>query len=230
MIRRFTPVNILRLTLAFGLTGAGLCRAAQDAPPASAGVNEASFVRAVGLFDRARSGESAATEPAVAAFDALVRNEPQQPVYAAYLGSALTLKGRDAWMPWNKMRYVEQGTDRIDGALAALKPEHDARLLRGVPASIETLFVAATTFVKIPDAIFHRRGDGKRILVRLLAHPALAAAPQGFRAAVQLAAADEARRDERRDEEAALLKQAIATDPTGPRAERARERLKELGQ
>jgi hypothetical protein len=224
------PKTPLPLVLPLFLAATLLCRAAEDARSSPAAAAEAPFVRALELFDRARSGDASATEPAIAAFDELARNEPQQPVYAAYLGSALTLKGRDAWMPWNKMKYVEQGTDRIDGALAALKPEHDRRLLRGVPVSVETLFVAATTFVKIPDAIFHRRGDGKKILARLLGHPALAAAPQGFRAAVQLAAADEARRDERTNEETALLKQAIATDPSGKRAERARERLKEIGQ
>ena len=230
MSHAYTLPTILRLALLVALGTASSIHAAPAGPPSPAAAAEAPFVRALEIFERARAGDTSAVEPAIAALGGLVRNEPQQPVYAAYLGSALTLKGRDAWMPWNKMSYVEQGTDRIDGALAALKPEHDRQLLRGVPASVETLFVAATTFIKIPDAIFHRRADGKKILARLIHHPAFAAAPPGFRAAVHVTAADEARRDERTSEETASLKQAIAIDPSGKSADRARVRLKELGQ
>ena len=63
--------------------------------------SEAEFVDALKTFQQARNGEDRQIEPAIAAFDALARAEPQQPAYAAYLGSALTLKAREAWMPWN---------------------------------------------------------------------------------------------------------------------------------
>jgi hypothetical protein len=211
----------------------GLSLSSRAAPPEqalAAPASETSFARALDLIRQARAGEKSAVEPAIAAFDALVRGAPQQPVYAAHLGSAFALKGRDAWMPWNKVRYVEQGTDRIDAALAALKPEHERQLLRGVPVSVETRFVAASTFIKIPDAIFHRRAEGKRLLAGILGSSALSSATPGFGAAVHLAAADLARDEERRQDEARELGQALALAGSGTAAERARARLRELGQ
>lgn len=164
--------------------------------PAAAQSPAASDVRfndAAKIFLRASAGEASEVDPAIAAFEALVRAEPRNPVYAAYLGSALSMRARDAWMPWNKLRYTEQGLDHIDRALESLKPEHDKLLLRGVPASIETRLVAARTFVKLPDPIFHRRTAGKKLLADLLKHPALASAPAAFRASVQAAAEDAGR-------------------------------------
>lgn len=154
--------------------------------------SEAEFVNAQKTFQQARNGEDRQIEPAVAAFDALARAEPQQPAYAAYLGSALAMKAREAWMPWNKLKYSERGLDHIDQALAALKPQHDSQLLRGVPVSMETRLVAASTFLALPDGVFHRRAAGKKLVDDLLRHPALAAAPVQFRAAVRTLAAQAA--------------------------------------
>ncbi len=163
----------------------GTVLAAGSAAAQSPAGSPAPFADAVKTFQQARSGDSSRIEPAIAAFDALARTEPQQPLYAAYLGSALGLKAGDAWMPWNKVKYSEQGLDHVDRALAALKPEHDRQLMRGVPVSLETRLVAASMFVKLPDGIFHRRAAGMKLLDELLGHPALASAPAEFRAVVQ---------------------------------------------
>ena len=94
-------------------------------------------------------------------------------------------------MPWNKLKYAEQGLDDIDRALNSLKPEHDKQSLRGTPASLETRLVAARTFIKLPDGIFHRRAAGKKLIDALIKHPAFATSPAAFQSAVRLAA-DEA--------------------------------------
>jgi hypothetical protein len=96
-------------------------------------------------------------------------------------------------MPWNKMKYAEQGLDHIDRALEALKPDHDRHAMRGVPVGLETRFVAASTFIKLPDGIFHRQAAGRKLLDDLLRHPGLAAAPESFRSAVQKTAAEAAK-------------------------------------
>jgi hypothetical protein len=166
-----------------------LATAAAQSPAAQ----EAPFIDAVQAFQQARDGDNSRIEPAIAAFEALARAEPGNPVHAAYLGSAFSLRGRQAWMPWNKMKYSEQGLDHIDRALEALKPEHDRRSMRGVPVSLETRFIAASTFVNLPDSIFHRRAAGRKLLDELLRHPALAAAPEPFRSAVHKTAAEAAR-------------------------------------
>ena len=161
------------------LLAAGI--AAAQAPTAS----PAPFADAFKTFQQAQGGDSSRIEAAIAAFDTLARAEPQQPLYTVYLGSALGLKAADALMPWNKVKYSEQGLDHLDRALAALKPDHDRQLVRGVPVGLETRLVAASMFVKLPDGIFHRRAAGMKLLDELLGHPALASAPAGFRAVVQ---------------------------------------------
>ena len=162
----------------------GTAAAQSPAPP------EAAFIDAAKTFAQARDGENGRIEPAIAAFETLARAEPAQPLYAAYLGSAISLKARDAWMPWSKMKYSEEGLDHIDRALGTLKPDHDRQLMRGVPVSLETRFVAASTFIKLPDGIFHRRAAGQKLLDELQRNPALAAAPEPFRSAVQKTAAE----------------------------------------
>ena len=177
-----TAALAISLILAFG-------SAAAQAPAAA----EAPFVNAAKTFLQARDGQAGQIDPAIAAFEALARAEPAQPLHAAYLGSAISLKAREAWMPWNKMKYSERGLDHIDQALAALKPEHERQLMRGIAVGLETRFVAASTFINLPDGIFHRRAAGKKLLDELLRNPALAAAPEPFRGAVQKAAAQAAK-------------------------------------
>jgi hypothetical protein len=151
------------------------------------------FAEALQVFMRAQQGQEKDVEPAVAAFEALTRAEPRNPVYASYLGSAVALKARDALMPWNRIKYAEQGLDQLDRALASLKPEDDKALLRGVPMGMEARLVAANTFMRMPDGIFHRRGQGRKLVADLLKNPALAGVPAGFRAAVDAAAAEATR-------------------------------------
>lgn len=198
--------------------------AAAQSPPADPVLAEA-----LESFQRAREGDSREVERSVTAFERLAQAEPQQPLFTAYLGSALSMRGRDAWMPWNKLKYVEQGLDRIDRALAALRPDDDTRAVRGVPVSIETRFVAANTLLQIPDEIFHRREQGEKLIAALPLHPAFARTPAGMQAAIYLKAAEIARERKRTDDEVAQLKNALAASKSGPEAARASERLKELG-
>ena len=190
---------------------------------------EAAFTEAVQLVQRASAGDSKAINPAIAAFEALTRAEPGNPLFEAYLGSATGMKAREALMPWSKMKYGEQGLDHVDRALKALKPEHDHQLMRGAPVGIETRIVAARTFLRVPDEIFHRRAAGKRLIAEIFKHPEFVATPAPLRAVAHLAAA-EAARGERPEEELAQLKQVLALVATGNAADQARTRLKELGQ
>lgn len=191
--------------------------------------SEVAFIEAVQLAQRGSAGDAGAVDGAISAFEALVRAEPEQPLYTAYLGSAIATKGRDAWMPWAKIRYAEQGLDKIDRALAMLKPGHDRQLVRGAPAGIETRIVAARTFLGVPDSIFHRRAAGRRLAAEVLGHPGFAGSPAPLRAAAHLAAA-QAARGERPEEELAQLKQVLSLVQSGVTAEQARARLKELAQ
>lgn len=150
-------------------------------PVLAADAEDAAFAAAQAHFNRARQGEAEQLDPAIAAFGTAPANPALQPLYSAYLGSAHTLKGKAAWLPWNKLKFSEHGLDHLDRALAALRPEHDRLLVQGTPASLLTRLVAAATFVALPDGIFHRRAAGKTLLAELRRSPLLAGAPAGFR-------------------------------------------------
>lgn len=150
---------------------------------------EAAFTAALAQFNRARQGETGQLDEAIAAFQSAPAQPALKPLYTVYLGSAHALKGKSAWMPWNKLKFTEQGLDYIDEALATLKPEHDSVMVQGVPVSLTTKLVAAATFVALPDGIFHRRAAGKSLLAEIRRSPQFAAAPAGFRTQLDAVAA-----------------------------------------
>ncbi len=187
-------VKLLAVGVVFAVPGAGpsFFPAAFAAPtaPAAPGAPgaDAGFEAALREFDAARVDEKH-LDAAIAALRSLPADPQRQPLAAACLGSAMALQGKAAWMPWNKLKFTEQGLDQIDAALAMLKPEHGAVLVRGVPVSLQTRLVAAATFVAVPDGLFHRRADGRKQLAALRADPLLASAPPAFRAEVAAAEA-----------------------------------------
>lgn len=171
-------VKLLALGAAFALPSLMPSQfpAAIAAPAADTGVDAA-----LREFDAARADEKR-LDAAVAALRRVPADAQRQPLLSACLGSAMAMQGKAAWMPWNKMKYTEQGLDQLDAALAMLKPEHGAVLVRGVPVALQTRLVAAATFVAVPDGLFHRRADGRKLLAVLRADPLLATAPAAFRA------------------------------------------------
>jgi hypothetical protein len=155
----------------------------------AAPVTDGSVDAALREFDAARTDEKR-LDAAVAALRGLPADTQRQPLLSACLGSALAMQGKAAWMPWNKMKLTEQGLDQLDAALGQLKPEHSTVLVRGVPVALQTRLVAAATFVAVPDGLFHRRADGRKLLATLRADPLLAVAPASFRAEVDAAEAN----------------------------------------
>ncbi|WBS01435.1 hypothetical protein OU994_24655 [Pseudoduganella sp. SL102] len=191
------------------------------------------FAQARDQFLAATRGDTAARDAAIEAFAKLAESQPEHPVYLAYHGAALTLKGRDASKPWEKMRFAEQGADRIEKALARLGPQHDAAIAGGSPESIETRAVAANSLLALP-AIMHRGGPGKRALQAALDSPLLDGAHAATRASVFGAAARLAAKEGRAADEAQWQRRIVAlpANAAGIAAmrERAAARLKELGQ
>ena len=213
----------------FAAVALTLALAAGPTTPQPAPAHDARFIEAVQLVQRASAGDAKAVDPAVAAFQALARANPDQPLYEAYLGSATGLRAREAWMPWTKLKYAEEALDHADRALQALTPAHDRQLVRGAPVGIEARIVAARLYLRTPDEFFHRAVAGRKLIAEVLARPDFAAAPAPLQAVGHLAAA-EAARGRSDSEELAQLKQAIALAPASMAADAARARLKELGQ
>lgn len=144
-------------------------------------------------FTRAEQGDKSATERSAATLRRLSDANPTDPVVRAYLGSALAMQGRDAWMPWNKMKAVEAGTAELDKALAQLTPGHETAAPGQLSAGLETRMNAIGTFIELPD-LFHRFEAARAVIKQALAQPALATAPREPKARIYAWAAEAASR------------------------------------
>lgn len=146
-------------------------------------VDEASFNTAFAHMQKAREGDSKSVDIALDAFSKLSSESPANPMLRAYQGSVEAMQGREALLPWKKMKYTENGLATLDKALQQLAPEHERELVRGVPVMLETRYVAASTFLALPS-MFNRGPAGHQQLQALIANPLLLKAPDGFRKAV----------------------------------------------
>lgn len=209
--------------IALLLGGASLLAfaAPQDAAPPG-------FVQARQQFQAGAAGDSGARDAAAAAFQALAASHPGQPLLAAYEGAATALKGRDALLPWNKVKFAENGADAIEKALAQLTPAHDGMLFGGTPVSVETRLVAANTLLALPD-FMNRRASGLRALDAALKSPVFAQSPVPVRTRLLALAAKQAAINKRSEDEADYLRRLVDAAPQAPGAAEATARLKELG-
>lgn len=201
------------------------CGSILAAPP----VDSAAFTAARQQFMAGSAGDASARDAAIAAFGKLQAGQPGNPLFLAYEGAGIAMQGRDAQMPWDKMKFAEKGADMVEKAVALLAPEHDALLVDGAPASILTRLVAANSLLAMPD-FMHRRAGGKRALQEALDSPVLAQSPAPLRASLFSTAARIAAEEKRGADEIGYLRQVIATQANTPHVAKAAARLKELGQ
>lgn len=214
--RRTLVTAAAAVVAAFFLT-AGPLHAAVPAP-----AYDAAFTQ----FQQAASGGGEkAIESAAEQFGRLAETEPADPVLLAYSGAATAMRATTTMLPWRKMAFADDGLAKLDKALSMLDASHDSPLHRGVPASIETRFVAANTFLRLPT-MFNRHARGTRLLDEVLKSPLLASSPVGFRAAVWMRAADEAASDKHPDQARQWLQQVVSSG--APQAATAQAKLKEL--
>jgi hypothetical protein len=216
---------VLRVATVAAVSAAGATWMALVAKPACAADAAADFDAAFGLFQRAAAGDESAIEPAVKQFTALAEADPSDPLLLAYSGAATALQARAAVLPWKKMAFADEGLARIDKALALLQPAHDTQMHRDTPTSLQTRFVAASTFLGMPS-MFNRGARGKRLLDEVLQSPLLATSPLPFRGTVWLRAGVAAAADNRPADARRWFEQVVASG--APQAGAAQAKLKEL--
>ncbi len=97
-----------------------------------------------------------------------------------YLGSAQTLEARDAWLPWNKMKYAERGISTIAKGLGLLPgeqtPASTQPVRQGLPVSVLARAIAAATYTSLPD-MFNQFDRGYDLYLQLLQSPSFQAQP-----------------------------------------------------
>lgn len=194
--------------------------------PLQAAVPAADYDAAFQQFQRASAGaDGKAIESAAEQFGRLAAAEPGDPVLLAYSGAATAMRATTTMLPWRKLSFADDGLAQIDKALALLDAQHDTLLHRQVPASIETRFVAANTFLRMPS-MFNRHPRGVRLLDEVLQHPLFASAPLPFRATVWMFAAEQAARDKRPEHARQWLQRVVASG--APQAAHAQSKLQGL--
>lgn len=173
------------------------------------------------------AGDPREAARALALYEKLSAAAPDDPVLLASAGSAQTIVARDTASPLEALQIAEAGLARIDRAMRLLGPAHDAPGTSGTPAALTTYLIAASTFLGVPENPFQRRADGKAVLARALANPALPNLPR-LRAQFASLEAAVARAEGRPADELAALKQVAALDPTCPEAAEVQARIQEL--
>ncbi|MGC9552877.1 hypothetical protein ACP45F_15745, partial [Vibrio metoecus] len=99
-------------------------------------------------YNQAAQGDETLVEPLYADLEKLVEQEGATPLTLVYLGSTRTLMGRDAFLPWKKMRYSEEGLSTIEKGLSLLSDGTANSALRrnGLPVAMLAVAVAAATY------------------------------------------------------------------------------------
>ena len=215
---------VLRVAAIAAVSAAGATWMALAARPACA-ADAAGFEAAFASFQRGAAGDEGAIDSAVKQFTSLSEADPSDPVLLAYSGAATALQARAAVLPWKKLAYADEGLARLDKALSLLQPAHDAPLHRNTPASLETRFVAANTFLGMPS-MFNRAARGRRLLDEVLQSPLLEASPLPFRGTVWLRAGVAAAADNRPADARRWFEQVVSSG--APQAGAAQAKLKEL--
>ncbi len=92
----------------------------------------------------AEKGQKNAVKKAEAVFKTLLQIEPKNSEALVWYGSVLALKGRDAWFPFLKIKYVNDGLKKMDQAVWLDSANITVRMTR------------ASTCIALPENIFHR--------------------------------------------------------------------------
>ncbi len=187
--------------------------------------SDEAFHGAFQSFAKASAGDDSAVDAAAAAFEALHRAQPANPVVTAYAGASVALQAKTALSPFKKMSLADDGLALIDKALAMLTPAHDAPIERGTPGSLEVRFVAANTFLGVPS-FMNRAARGRKLLSEVLDSPLFAKAPLPFQGSVWLRAGELAAKEQRADDARRYLNEIVSRN--APQADRARALLRGL--
>lgn len=187
----------------------------------------ASATQAFNSFERAAGGDESAVTIAIEQFEELLKQQPSHPMYEARIGSLITMQARDAWAPWKKMSYSEQGLERIDLALDSLTEMHDQQRIEKYIVSLDVRYTAAVTFSSLPK-FFNRWGEAERLLQQLVQDALLEQAPASFKAQVWMTRAQLARQREELPLYKEYLHKVVSVSADSPQGIQAEHLLAEV--
>ncbi|MCG9580472.1 hypothetical protein L1D13_16385 [Vibrio tubiashii] len=126
----------------------------------------------IAQYNLAAEGDEDKVEVVHQQLETQIATDGADPLSLVYLGSTQTLMGRDAFMPWNKMKYTEQGLATISKGLDLLSsqatPLEQQEYRQGLPESLLARSIAGATFTSLPD-MFNHFERGYDVFLDLLA-------------------------------------------------------------
>ncbi len=113
-------------------------------------MNEQQFQAMIKRYVEALDGNHQSRDDVKQMLGAIIEEDKSDAIAHVFYGSTMTLEGRDAWMPWNKMGLTEKGMDIMDRALKMSKgnDEIPSFLNRAIEMEVKTL--CAFTFTQVP--------------------------------------------------------------------------------
>lgn len=180
--------------------------------------NDQQALQQLGIYyhNRGGDGDKEAVEKSVGYLEHLAQLDSRNLIAMAYYGSAVTMQARDAWMPWNKMKYVSLGTGKLDKAVMIDSTNLRVRLVRAVNSTNLPAFLNRRMFALRDFAYLIARMNAGET-------PGLDRVQVFYFYGVALAA------EERRVEARQMWEKAVAENPAHPLSKRAAEQLKQPG-
>ena len=141
--------------------------------------SDTGFEAAHSAYEGAVAG-TISPDKALEAVDLFLKEHPEDPVGLAMRGSVKTMLARTAWLPWQKLGYVNEGIELMDKAVAnaALAKSWDGR-----DPKIVIWMISGTTNAKLPK-MFNRRAFAQRDFQNVLEAPVFQRMAAGDRASV----------------------------------------------
>jgi tetratricopeptide (TPR) repeat protein len=164
--------------------------------------------------DEAAQNDSKAVDKGFECFDKALELDPHNALALAYRGSLWTMRGRDAWFPFTKLKHVDHGIDEMDKA-ADLAPENfTIHMVRGINS------------VQLPN-LFHRLGTALKDFTFLMEQQQFPHLNAQLQSTIYYWAGIAYKRDDQNDRAKEYLEKAIAVAPGSATAKNAEKELKE---
>jgi tetratricopeptide (TPR) repeat protein len=165
--------------------------------------------------DQGASGNKDAVEQGMTCLDKALELDPGNSAALAYRGSLWTMRGRDAWWPFTKMKDVDKGIDEMDKAVDLAPTNPTVHIVRGINS------------VQLPS-MFKRLPVALKDFDYLLSCREFAYFDPALQSTICLWAGIAYKHDDQAAKAKVLLLKAAALVPDSWMATKAKEELKEL--
>ena len=130
-------------------------------------LDDNNFKESHDIYMSAVNGDKSDVRKAAAHFDNLNTTEPFDRFVEVYKGSIESLMATHVYMPWNKMKHAELGSELMDDAIDEISESHDVTTLDGTALSLRMKLVAAHTYFRFPK-FMNRYQDAKDLVADIL--------------------------------------------------------------